>query len=231
MCGIIRVIIILEEAILREQIINTVREKKIIVIARGVEKEKLIPLTEALYEGGIRLLETTYSADGKISDDETAENIKMLSSHFDGRMYIGAGTVLTEKQIELTKNAGGKFIISPDTNGAVIKKTRELGMVSIPGALTPSEVQSAHLYGADFVKLFPVCSLGTEYVKLIKTPLSHIELLAVGGIQQNDMAEYLAAGVSGFCIGSNIIDKNALAKNNYKAITELAKEFVSIANS
>ena len=83
---------------MREQIINTVREKKIIVIARGVEKEKLIPLTEALYEGGIRLLETTYSADGKISDDETAENIKMLSSHFDGRMYIGAGTVLTEKQ-------------------------------------------------------------------------------------------------------------------------------------
>ena len=216
---------------MREQIINTVREKKIIVIARGVEKEKLIPLTEALYEGGIRLLETTYSADGKISDDETAENIKMLSSHFDGRMYIGAGTVLTDKQIELTKNAGGKFIISPDTNGAVIKKTRELGMVSIPGALTPSEMQSAHLYGADFVKLFPVCSLGTEYVKLIKTPLSHIELLAVGGIQQNDMAEYLAAGVSGFCIGSNIIDKNALAKNNYKAITELAKEFVSIANS
>ena len=216
---------------MREQIINTVREKKIIVIARGVEKEKLIPLTEALYEGGIRLLETTYSADGKISDDETAENIKMLSSHFDGRMYIGAGTVLTEKQIELTKNAGGKFIISPDTNGAVIKKTRELGMVSIPGALTPSEVQSAHLYGADFVKLFPVCSLGTEYVKLIKTPLSHIELLAVGGIQQNDMAEYLAAGVSGFCIGSNIIDKNALAKNNYKAITELARRFVSAANS
>lgn len=216
---------------MREQIINTVREKKIIVIARGVEKEKLIPLTEALYEGGIRLLETTYSADGKISDDETAENIKMLSSHFDGRMYIGSGTVLTEKQVELTKNAGGKFIISPDTNGAVIKKTRELGMVSIPGALTPSEVQSAHLYGADFVKLFPVCSLGTEYVKLVKTPLSHIELLAVGGIQQNDMAEYLAAGVSGFCIGSNIIDKKALAKNNYKAITELAKEFVSIANS
>ena len=216
---------------MREQIINTVREKKIIVIARGVEKEKLIPLTEALYEGGIRLLETTYSADGKISDDETAENIKMLSSHFDGRMYIGSGTVLTEKQVELTKNAGGKFIISPDTNGAVIKKTRDLGMVSIPGALTPSEVQSAHLYGADFVKLFPVCSLGTEYVKLIKTPLSHIELLAVGGIQQNDMAEYLAAGVSGFCIGSNIIDKNALAKNNYKAITELARRFVSAANS
>ncbi len=216
---------------MREQIINTVREKKIIVIARGIEKEKLIPLAEALYKGGIRLLETTYSPDGKISDEETAENIKILSYHFNGRMYIGAGTVLTEKQVELTKNAGGKFIISPDTNGAVIKKTRELDMVSIPGALTPSEVQSAHLYGADFVKLFPVCSLGTEYVKLIKTPLSHIELLAVGGINQNDMGEYLSAGISGFCIGSNIIDKQALAENNYKAITELARKFVSVSNS
>ena len=215
---------------MREQIINTVTEKKIIVIARGIEKEKLIPLADALYEGGIRLLETTYSADGKISDDETAENIKMLSSHFDGRMYIGAGTVLTEKQVELTRNAGGKFIISPDTNGDVIKKTRRLGMVSIPGALTPSEVQAAHLYGADFVKLFPVCSLGTEYVKLIKTPLSHIELLAVGGINQNDVGEYLASGVSGFCIGSNIIDKKALAENNYKAITEIARKFVSVSN-
>lgn len=215
---------------MREQIINTVREKKIIVIARGIEKEKLIPLADALCKGGIRLLETTYSADGKISDDETAENIKMLSSHFDGRMYIGAGTVLTEKQVELTKNAGGKFIISPDTNGDVIKKTKELGMVSIPGALTPSEVQTAHLYGADFVKVFPVCSLGTEYIKLIKTPLSHIELLAVGGINQNDMAEYIGAGVSGFCIGSNIIDKKALAENNYKAITEIARKFVSVAS-
>lgn len=216
---------------MREQIINAIREKKIIVIARGIKKKMLIPLAEALYEGGIRLLETTYSPDGKISDEETAENIKMLSSHFDGRMYIGAGTVLTEKQVEITKSAGGKFIISPDTNGDVIKKTRELGMVSIPGALTPSEIQSAHLYGADFVKLFPVCSLGTEYVKLIKPPLSHIELLAVGGIAQNDVVEYLSAGVSGFCIGSNIIDKQALAENNYKAITEIAKEFVSIANS
>ena len=98
----------------------------------------------------------------------------------------------------------------------------------MPGALTPSEVQSAHIYGADFVKLFPICSLGAEYVKAIKAPLSHIEVLAVGGIHEGNMAEYLAAGVSGFGIGSNIIDKKALAENNYEAITELAKKFVSI---
>jgi len=213
---------------LREQVINSVKNEKLIVIVRGVEKEKLIPLAEAMYDGGIRLLEITFSANGKVSDEETAENIKMLSEHFEGRMFIGAGTVLSEKQVELTKNAGGKFIISPDTNGNVIKKTRELDMVSMPGALTPSEVQAAHSYGADFVKLFPVCSLGSEYVKAIKAPLSHIDMLAVGGVHDGNMAEYLKAGVSGFGIGSNIIDKKALSEDNYKAITELANKYVAV---
>ncbi len=213
---------------MREQVINSVKNEKLIVIVRGVEKEKLIPLAEAMYDGGIRLLEITFSANGKVSDEETAENIKMLSEHFEGRMFIGAGTVLSEKQVELTKNAGGKFIISPDTNGNVIKKARELDMVSMPGALTPSEVQAAHSYGADFVKLFPVCSLGSEYVKAIKAPLSHIDMLAVGGIHDGNMAEYLKAGVSGFGIGSNIIDKKALSEDNYKAITELAKKYVAV---
>lgn len=97
-----------------------------------------------MYDGGIRLLEITYSADGSISDEKNAENIEMLSKHFEGRMFIGAGTVLTEKQVELTKKAGGSFIISPDTNKAVIEKTLELGMVSMPGALTPTEIQNAH---------------------------------------------------------------------------------------
>ena len=216
---------------MREQIINTVREKKIIVIARGIEKKMLIPLAEALYEGGIRLLETTYSPDGKISDEETAENIKMLSSHFDGRMYIGAGTVLTEKQIELTKNAGGKFIISPDTNGAVIKKTRELGMVSIPGALTPREVQSAHLYGADFVKLFPLTGNAAEYIKAVKAPLKHIPLLAVGGVTVENVEEFFSAGAVGFGIGSAIAKGSEVEKfetdEDFDIITERVKKFVS----
>lgn len=214
---------------MREQVIDLIKKEKLVTIVRGVQKDKLIPLAEAMYAGGIRLLEITFSADGKISDEETAENIKMLAEHFEGRMYIGAGTVLTESQVQHTKDAGGKFIISPDTNGDVIQKTRELGLVSMPGALTPTEVQAAHRFGADFVKLFPVNSLGAEYVKAIKAPLSHIELLAVGGVHEGNMAEYLEAGVSGFGIGSNIIDKKALAEDNYDAITELAKKFVSAA--
>lgn len=213
---------------MREQILQTIEKEKIIVIVRGVEKEKIIPLAEAMYTGGIRLLEVTYSANGKVSDEATAENIRMLAEHFKGRMFVGAGTVLTEKQVELTAQAGAKFIISPDTCPAVIQKTRELGLVSMPGALTPTEIQAAHKAGADFVKLFPITSFGTRYVKAVKAPLSHIKLLAVGGVDENNMQDYLKAGVSGFGVGSNIIDKKMLDAEDWSGITALAKKYVSV---
>lgn len=213
---------------MRKHVIEAVEREKLVVIVRGIESEKLIPLAEAMYEGGIRLLEITYSADGKISDEETAENIRKLSEHFDGRMFIGAGTVIRENQVELTKAACGKFIISPDTYVEVIKKTRELDLVSMPGALTPSEIQTAHRAGADFVKLFPVTNLGTDYVKAVSAPLSHIKFLAVGGVNEKNMGDYLKAGVSGFGIGSNIIDKKKLAEGDYEGITNLAKKYVDV---
>lgn len=213
---------------MRNEVIKAVLDEKIIVIVRGIESDKLIPLAEAMYKGGIRLLEITYSADGKISDEETAENIKMLSEHFNGRMYIGAGTVITEKQVQLTKDAGGEFIISPDSYPEVIKKTRELEMVSMPGAVTPSEIQTAVRAGADFVKLFPLNNLGVGYLKAVKAPLSHVKFLAVGGINENNMKEYLDAGACGFGIGSNIVDKKVIDNGDFDSVTKLAQKFVSV---
>ena len=159
---------------MRSRIIDAVNEHKIVAIVRGVPREKLVPLAEALYRGGIRLLEITYSADGRVSDTDTAESIAELVNAVGDRMYIGAGTVLTEEQVRLTAEAGGSFIISPNVDVDVIVKTRELGLVSMPGALTPTEICQAHKYGADFVKLFPVSDLGVGYVKAVKAPLSHI---------------------------------------------------------
>ena len=212
---------------MREKVIEKVLKEKIVVILRGIPKEKLIPLAEAMYKGGVRLLEVTYSANGSVSDEETAENIKGLAEHFEGRMFIGAGTVLSEKQVELTKNAGGKFIISPDVNTDVIRKTRELELVSMPGALTPTEIQTAHLAGADFVKLFPVTNFGIGYVKAVKAPLSHIKFLAVGGVDENNMKDYLDAGVCGFGIGSNITNKKMIEENDFGGITRLTEKFVA----
>lgn len=212
---------------MRQQVMELIEKEKLIVIVRGVEREKLLFLAEAMYEGGVRLMEITYDAAGGTTDEETAENIALLSQHFQGRMCIGAGTVLTEKQVEMTKNAGGLFIISPDANEAVIRKTRALGLISIPGALTPTEAQAAHRAGADFVKLFPAGAMGASYVKAIRAPLSHIRFLAVGGIDVHNIAEYRKAGVCGFGIGSGIVDPKMLASGNGEAITALAKKYVS----
>ena len=216
---------------MREQTIKAIEKEKLIVIVRGVEREYLIPLAEAMYAGGIRLIEVTYDASGKISDEETADNIALLAKHFGGCMLVGAGTVLTEKQAELTKNAGGSFIISPNTDVNVIRTTKMLGMVSIPGALTPTEAQTAHLAGADFVKLFPLDAMGASYLKAITAPLSHIKFLAVGGIDETNMEKYWKAGAKGFGIGSNIVKKEWVREGKFHEITALAKAYVNIVSN
>lgn len=205
--------------------LQTILDNKVIVIVRGVAKEALIPLVQAMYDGGIRLVECTYDASGKISDEEIAGNIEMLAKHFAGKMQIGAGTVLTLKQVALTKEAGGTFIISPDTNVEVIQYTKELGLVSIPGAITPTEVATANRAGADFIKLFPIDLYGPKYIKTLKAPLSNARFLAVNGITADNMGEYLEAGACGVGVGSGIVNKTKIADKDWAGITELAKKY------
>ncbi len=209
-----------------EQTVRMIEENKIIVIVRGVARENLLPMVQAMYNGGIRLVECTYDATGKTPDEVIAGNIELLAKHFDGKMAIGAGTVLTEKQVQLTKNAGGKFIISPDTNADIISKTKELGLVSIPGAMTPSEIAAAHRAGADFVKLFPIdlCG-GVKYLKTVSAPLSHVKILAVNGISKDNMTDFLNAGAKGVGVGSGIVNKAMIEAGDFAGITGLAKEY------
>ena len=212
---------------MKETVIRAVEKYKLVAILRGVPEEKLTRVAQALYDGGVRLLEITYSPDGSVSDEETARCIGLLVKEFAGRMYIGAGTVLTREQVRLTKEAGGLFIISPNVDEAVIRETCALGLVAMPGALTPTEICNAHSFGADFVKLFPAGDMGVGYVKSVKAPLSHIKMLAVGGINEKTIASYLRTGVCGFGIGSNIVSKKMVDENDYQGITALAREFVA----
>ena len=212
----------------KEEVIKAIEEEKIIAIVRGVGKDKILPLVGALKKGGIKLVEVTYSANKKVSDEETAKMIGALVKEYGKEMYIGAGTVLEESQVELTKSVGGQFIISPDINESVIKKTVELGMVSMPGGLTPTEITTAERCGADFVKVFPVSNLGSGYIKAIKAPLSNIKLLAVGGIHDKNMEEYYRAGCVGFGIGSNITDKKMIENSDWQGVERLARKYVEV---
>ena len=164
---------------MRETVIQWAYEHKIVAIVRGIEPEKCLKVAEALYEGGIRMMEITYDQKNPAGWAETAQTIGKLVKAMEGKMLIGAGTVTTVELVELTHKAGGLFIISPNTNTDVIRRTRELGMVSMPGALTPTAVVAAYEAGADIVKLFPISTFGPGYLKAIKAPLSHIPMMAV----------------------------------------------------
>lgn len=201
--------------------------KKIVTIMRGISGEKAIGAAKAIADGGLCFLEVTFDPSGTIPDDVTVETIKGLNRELGDRLYIGAGTVTTVKQVELAFEAGAKYIISPDTDEEVIRRTKELGMLSMPGALTPTEIKCAHNAGADFVKIFPVGNLGAGYIKAVKASLNHVKYLAVGGVNLDNMKEFEAAGAVGFGIGANILDKKMMEARDYAGITELARKYAA----
>lgn len=211
----------------REQIIKDIEENKIIVIMRGFTAEQLIHSVEAMEKGGIKLVEVTFDQTGAVSEEVTALHIRLLKEKFEGRVRIGAGTVLTEQQVELAYKSGAEFIISPDCYDKVIKKTRELGMVSVPGVFTPTDAANAHRFGADFAKLFPNSEVDISYLKALAVPLSHIKFLAVGGVSHENMKDYFDAGAKGVGVATAIADKKAIYSGDYAEITRRAELFTS----
>lgn len=214
---------------MREQLIQKVLDKKIVAIVRGVYGEDCVKLAQALYEGGIELLEVTFDQAKPDELTRTSDSIKLLVEKLGDKMVFGAGTVTTVEMLELAKNAGAKFIVSPDTNEEVIRATVAAGMVSMPGALTPTEVVTAHRWGADFVKLFPAGTQGTAYFKAVTAPLNHIRMLAVGGVNEKNIADFLAAGAVGAGVGGNLVNKTWIKNGEFDKITAVAKEFVKNA--
>ena len=212
---------------MRDQVIQKIEEEKIIAIVRGVGPEQCMKVADALYAGGIRLMEITYNQKDPASFQATADAISAITNAYEGRMFVGAGTVTTSELVELTAKASGKFIISPDTNADVIRRTRELDMVSMPGALTPTEIMTAHRAGADYVKLFPAGDLGPNYVKAVRAPISHVKMTAVGGINEKNMLDYLAYDKILCCGGSWMVPADAVAAKDWARITELTRSAVN----
>lgn len=214
---------------MREELIQRVLDKKIVAIVRGVYGEDCVKLAQALYEGGIELLEVTFDQSKPEELSRTADSIRRLVERLGDKMIFGAGTVTTLEMFELAKNAGARFIVSPDTNEEVIRATVAAGMVSMPGALTPTEIVTAYRAGADFVKLFPAGTQGTAYFKAVTAPLNHIRLLAVGGVNEKNITDFLAAGAVGVGVGGNLVNKTWIKNGEFDKITNVAREFVKNA--
>ncbi|MBE6962023.1 MAG: bifunctional 4-hydroxy-2-oxoglutarate aldolase/2-dehydro-3-deoxy-phosphogluconate aldolase [Ruminococcaceae bacterium] len=213
---------------MREDMIQKILDEKVIAIVRGIYGEECLNLARALHVGGVNLLEVTFDQKSAAERQRTCDTIRLLTAELGDCMAFGAGTVTTVEMVEMARAAGSLFIISPDTNEAVIRATVAADMVSIPGALTPTEVAQAHNWGADFVKLFPANAMGPAYLKSICAPLSHVRILAVGGVDDRNVADYLAAGAVGAGVASCLFRKEWVQAGEWARITEAGKKFVSL---
>ena len=212
---------------MRERIIQEIVDKKIISIVRGVEPEKILKIAEALFDGGVTLIEVTFNQKNPASWQETADAIAAIRKAMGDKMFVGAGTVTSMELVEMAAKAGAGYIISPDTDPVVIHRTKELGMVSLPGAYTPTEAKLAHNSGADFVKLFPCVGDAPAYLKAVCAPMSHIKFLAVGGVNADNAADFIKAGAVGIGAGSCLVNKKWVDAGEYYKITQEAKRFVA----
>ena len=206
-------------------------ENKVIVICRKVYGQELIHLADAILTGGIRMLEVTFDQSDPDNLDKTAQAIALLKETFGVQLLVGAGTVLSCAQVDAAAQAGAAYIVSPNTDREVIVRTKELGLLSVPGAMTPTEIISAHQYGADLVKLFPAAALGVGYIKDIRSPINHVKLLATGGINDKNMADFFKAGCVGIGIGGQLCDLSLVAAGDFAAITARARRFAEIAQN
>ena len=171
----------------------------LIAIIRGVTPDEAVDIGGALIEGGIRIIEVP------LNSPEPLKSIERLASHFGDEASIGAGTVLKPDQVKQVREAGGKLIVSPNMNPAVIRATAEAGMVSCPGIFTPTEAFTALEAGAHTLKLFPAEAATPKVVKAMRAVLPRdVPLVVVGGVGPDTIPAWLEAGASGFGLGSGL---------------------------
>lgn len=208
---------------MKAEVEQCIRESKIVAIIRGLEPEVCLRLAEAYLKGGIRAVEVTYVQTDPALWRKTTAAIRAITDRFAGEMHVGAGTVLTSEQLQMTREAGGEFMVSPNMRPALVRECVSLGMAAVPGVMTPTEAVDAWEAGASFVKVFPAGCLGPAYVKALKAPLAHIPFLAVGGITPDNVAEFMKAGCVGVAVSGALTDRNLIVAGKWDEITGIAR--------
>ncbi len=204
----------------RQDILEVIKKEKIVVIIRMKQQNQVAKVVEALVAGGIKVLEITSNTPGY------AEEIAKARALYPN-ILVGAGTITNAAKANEAVAAGAQFIVTPNTNVDTIKVSHENNIPILMGAITPSEICLAAESGADVVKLFPAGAMGLKYFKAVKAPLNDIPLFAVGGVNVENTAEWIAAGAEGIGVGGSIT-KPVNTQADFNDIVEEAKQYLSI---
>lgn len=205
-------------------ILDTISQHKVVGIVRLDDLSIAVDLARALVAGGVRVIEFT------LTNPDAVAAVEAVRHALGDEALIGAGSVISVEQVRACASAGAQFIVSPVTKVDVIEACVERDLLTMPGALTPSEVQLAWELGAGIVKVFPANMMATRYIKDLLAPMPHLRLMPTGGVTTSNAKQYLDYGAFSLGVGSSLIDPVAVKNRDWAKMTETAKEFSAIVS-
>ncbi|MEX2460428.1 MAG: bifunctional 4-hydroxy-2-oxoglutarate aldolase/2-dehydro-3-deoxy-phosphogluconate aldolase [Paenibacillaceae bacterium] len=203
-----------------QTLLEKLTQEKTIAIIRGIPDRAGDAAAQALAMGGIVFLEVTLNTEGAL------HMIARFREKYSGQLHIGAGTVLNLSMAKEAVAAGAEYLISPNLNEEVIQYGVKTGVEVWSGTMTPSEIVRAYEAGAKAVKVFPMGSLGVNYLKEIRAPLNHIPMIATGGVNLHNILEFLDAGAIAVGLGSNLVDVKSVQDGDFATIELRARAYV-----
>ena len=208
----------------RQEIVDTLIKVSAVAVVRLTDPTKLIKVSEAIYAGGVSAIEITMTVPNAIKMIEEAN--KQIGSY----MQIGVGSVLDSETAQKAIDAGAKYVVSPIFKKEIIETAHRNNIPAMPGAFTPTEIQTAYEAGADIVKVFPADVVGMAFFKGILAPMPHLKLMPTGGVSLTNAGDWLKAGACAVGVGTALLDKKAIASEDYKTLTANAKILMESIN-
>ena len=207
----------------KETILSFIRDIGIVPVVRTPSAESAVKSVQAIYNGGIRAAEITMTVPGAI------KALEKVADLFGDKIVLGAGTVLDPETARICMLAGAEFFVTPSLRISTIEMARRYSKVVCPGALTPTEVLAAWEAGADIVKIFPCGNVGgPKYIKALKAPFPHIEMIPTGGVNLETAGEFLKAGACAVAVGGELVDAKTIAEGKYEIFEQRARQFLEV---
>jgi 2-dehydro-3-deoxyphosphogluconate aldolase/(4S)-4-hydroxy-2-oxoglutarate aldolase len=205
----------------KDQIIAGLLTPGVVAIIRADNSEQLIDASRALIEGGVSGIEITMTTPNAL------QVISDLTKKFGDKVLAGVGSVLDVKTAEAAIAAGAEYVVTPVLRPDVIAYCRRVGKPIFSGSYSPTEAQTSHELGADFIKIFPADGLGPKYIQSIRGPLPHLKIVPTGGVDFNTAYDFIKAGCVAVAAGSTLVSKEILQKRDWSKLTELAGLFLA----
>src|SRR5437879_4526239 len=207
----------------KEQILSGITEIGIVPVVRTSSAESAIKAIDAIYRGGIRAAEITMTVPGAL------RALEKVADQFGDKLVLGAGTVLDTETARACMLAGAEFLVAPGLKLSVIEIAKRYSKVICPGALTPTEVLAAWEAGSDIVKIFPCGNVGgPKYIKALRGPFPHIEMIPTGGVNLETAGEFLKAGACAVAVGGELVDAKIIREGRYDVIEERARQYLAV---